>query len=391
MLDLMNIANEGWFSWILYLVFFMVFFLFYPRIMTSQIMWKIERSARMLESMSKESKKFILKELGGKPSASTREAVDRFFEFFLIEPISTDPYGIMKKIEHLMVEQRDRFRYFVRHNAPHMDAEKQASLEMGLAGGITVHMIAKIVRHYVELVRKTKSVQIAMILQMQLPLIESMAKAMYKGTRAMTKGHPIGDGIGPMVAADLMEKPREIADEIIICKRNISGRKVFIIKAKGPGGRLGRPGKAVDALVRKHKIVRIISVDAAAKLEGEKTGSIAEGVGVAMGGPGVERSYIENIAVKRNLPLDSIIVKMSQEQAIMPMRKDIKDAIPHAKESIKRSLARVRKGSSVIIVGVGNTSGIGNDPKAVHEAAAWVDKYDRVMRLKKKKKKDKHE
>ena len=181
MLDLMNIANEGWFSWILYLVFFMVFFLFYPRIMTSQIMWKIERSARMLESMSKESKKFILKELGGKPSASTREAVDRFFEFFLIEPISTDPYGIMKKIEHLVVEQRDRFRYFVRHNAPHMDAEKRASMEMGLAGGITVHMIAKIVRHYVELVRKTKSVQIAMILQMQLPLIESMAKAMYKG------------------------------------------------------------------------------------------------------------------------------------------------------------------------------------------------------------------
>ena len=369
----------------------MVFFLFYPRIMTSQIMWKIERSAKMLEGMSRNSKKFILKEMGGGKSAATREAVDRFFEFFMIEPVSADPFGIMQKLEHLVVEQKDRFSYFVKHNTSHMDEEKMACLEMGLAGGISVHMIAKVVRHYVELVRKTKSVQIAMILQMQLPMIERMAKAMYKGTQAMAKGHPIGDGIGPMVAADLMEKkPKEMGEDIMVSRRKVSGRNVFILKARGPGGRLGRPGKAVDSLVKKHKISRIICVDAAAKLEGEKTGSIAEGVGVAMGGPGVERSYIENIAVKKNIPLDSVIVKMSQEQAIMPMAKPIKDALPHAKEGIKRSLARVKKGASVIIVGVGNTSGVGNGPSEVKAAAAWVDKYDRVQKLKKKKK-EKHD
>jgi hypothetical protein len=389
MFDLFQMGNETWWSWILWLVFFMVFFLFYPRIMTSQIMWKLERSAKMLEDMSAKSKAFILKSMATKPTGSMKESVDRFFEFFVIEPVSTDPFGVMRKIEHLMQEQRDRFVYFVKQNATDADSERRACLEMGLAGGITMHMIAKIVRHYVELVRKTKSVQIAMILQMQLPMIERMAKAIYKGTQAMTKGQPIGDGIGPMVVASMMEKkPKEIEEDVLMSIRKINGRTAYVLKATGPGGRLGRPGKAVDRLVRKHKIDRIIAIDAAAKLEGEKTGSVAEGVGVAMGGPGVERSYIENIAVKKGIPLDSIIVKMSQEEAITAMRKAIKDAVPAVNESIKRVIARTRKGGKVIIVGVGNTSGVGNDPKAVKEAAAWIDKYDRIQKLKKKKERD---
>jgi len=389
MFDLFQMGNETWWSWILWLVFFMVFFLFYPRIMTSQIMWKLERSAKMLEDMSAKSKAFILKSMATKPTGSMKESVDRFFEFFVIEPVSTDPFGVMRKIEHLMQEQRDRFVYFVKQNAADADSERRACLEMGLAGGITMHMIAKIVRHYVELVRKTKSVQIAMILQMQLPMIERMAKAIYKGTQAMTKGQPIGDGIGPMVAANMMDKrPKEIEEDVLMTTKKISGRTAYVLKATGPGGRLGRPGKAVDKLVRKHRIDRIIAIDAAAKLEGEKTGSVAEGVGVAMGGPGVERSYIENIAVKKGIPLDSIIVKMSQEEAITPMRKAIKDAVPTVNESIKRVIARTKKGGKVIIVGVGNTSGVGNDPKAVKEASAWIDKYDRIQKLKKKKERD---
>jgi hypothetical protein len=53
-----------------------------------------------------------------------------------------------------------------------------------------------------------------------------------------------------------------------------------------------------------------------------------------MGGPGTERFYIEDAIVKKNIPVDSIIVKMSNEEAITPMRKSIKDALPAVKESI---------------------------------------------------------
>ncbi|MFQ5647749.1 MAG: DUF1512 family protein [Candidatus Aenigmatarchaeota archaeon] len=329
----------------MWIAFLMIFFMFYPRIMTSQIMWKLEKSARMLEEMSNRSKQFIIKEIEAKPTPMTKESVSRFFEFFVISPVPLDPYGIVRKFEHIIQEQRDRFDYFVRQVAPRMDKERQACIQMGLAGGITLHEIAKIVRHYVELVRKTKSIQIAMILQMQLPLIERIAKAVFKGTKAMTKGNPIGDGLGPYIIASLTgsRKAKEIEEDILMTRTKLLGRDVFLLKARGPGGRLGRPGKAVDKLVKRNKIARIITIDAAAKLEGEKTGSLAEGVGVAMGGPGVERSYIENIAVGKNIPLDSIIVKMSQEEAISPMRKAIKDALPAVQQAIGRSLKRIKE------------------------------------------------
>lgn len=385
---LFQIGGDNWFSWIIWIVFMMVFFLFYPRIMLSQIMWKLERTARELETLSEKSKAIVIKEVTKKPSKTIKDSVSRFFEFFMIRPVALDPYGIIKKFDHLIQSQKDRFRYFVRQIAPKLNEERQACIQMGLAGGITVHEIAKIVRHYVELIRKTKSIQIAMILQMQLPLIERIARAMFRGTRALSKGQPIGDGLGPFVVANLIgsKKTREIEEDILMATTKMDGRLVFLLKAKGPGGRIGRPGKAIEKLIKTNKIARVITIDAAAKLEGEKTGSIAEGVGVALGGPGVERSYIEDIVVKKNIPLDSIIVKMSQEEAIEPMRKAIKDSILEVKKSIKRSMKRTKKGEKVIIAGVGNSSGVGNSKKDVDKLAKWVDVYERRLKARKRKK-----
>ena len=381
-----------WISLLLWFVFLLFMIFFYPRFMVSQIMWKIERSARMLELMSNRAKKIVAKEISKSPDKRLRDSIDGFFEFFLITPVSLDPFGIVKKFDHVIQNQKERFTYFVNQVAPKANPEKRACIEMGLAGGMAVHEIAKIVRHYVEMVRKTKSIQIAMILQMQLPLIERIAKGMFRGTIALSKGQPIGDGLGPLVVADLIgnNKVEEIEEDILMAKTTLDGREIFVLKAKGPGGRIGRPGKAVEKLIKSHDIARVITIDAAAKLEGEKTGSTAEGVGVAMGGPGVERSYIEDIVVKKKIPLDSIIVKMGQEEAIMPMRKAIKDSLPKVRKSIRESLERTKKGDKVIIVGVGNTSGIGNSGKDVIRVGKWVDSYESKMKkiMKKKKKKD---
>ncbi len=373
---------------LLYFVFIMIFFFFYPRLMLMQIMLKLERTVKDLEEMSNRSKAFIIKEISKKPSKVLKDSINRFFEFFVIPPVSLDPYGIVGKLDHIIQDEKDRFDYFVDQIAPKENKEKKANLTMGLAGGITLHEIEKIVRHYVELIKETKSYQIAIILQMQMPLIEKMAKALYAGTKSLTKGEPIGDGFGPLVVANLIgnKRTREIEEDIVMATVGIKGRTAFVLKAKGPGGRLGRPGKAVEKIVKKNKIARIITIDAAAKLEGEKTGSLAEGVGVAMGGPGVERSYMENVAVSRKIPLDSIIVKMSPEEAITPMRKAIKDAIKDVTESINRSLVRTKKGDKVIIVGVGNTSGIGNSGRDAKEVGKWVDKNEKKMKEKKKKK-----
>jgi hypothetical protein len=378
-----------WISWIIWILFMVVFFFFYPRIMVSQIMWKLEKTARDLELMSDKSLKFITKQISEKPNKRIRDSVERFFEFFMINPVGLDPYGYVPKLDHMLKNQRDRFEYFVDQVAPKLDKERKANIQMGLAGGITVHEIAKVVRHYVEMVRQTKNIQIAMVLQMQLPLIEKIAKAMFRGTKALSKGEPIGDGLGPLVAAELIgsAKTTDIEEDVLMARVPMDGRSLMVIKAKGPGGRIGFPGKAVLRAMEKHKVVRVITIDAAAKLEGEKTGSLAEGVGVAMGGPGVERSYIEEIVVKKGIPLDSIVVKMSQEEAIMPMRKAVKDALPKVRQSLKRSLERTRKGDAVIVVGVGNTSGIGNSGRAVKEVSDWVDKYERKYREMEKQKK----
>ena len=377
-------------SWVIWIVFLMVFFFFYPRLMLSQIMWRLERSAAKLETMSDNAKRIVLRSISKKPDKKLKDSVNRFFEFFIITPVSLDPAGIIGKFDHVIKNQHSRFKYFVKQIAPGMNEERQASIGMGLAGGITVHEIAKIVRHYVEMAKNTKNLQIAMVLQMQLPLIEKIAKGMFNGTKALSEGLPVGDGIGPMVATELLgsSKTKEIEDEIVMGKIKMEGRDVFVLKAMGPGGRIGFPGKAVKKIMEKNKIARVITVDAAAKLEGEKTGTLAEGVGVAMGGPGVERSYIEDMVVQEDIPLDSIVVKMSPEQAIEPMRKAIKDAVPDVMESIKRSLERTKRGDKVIILGVGNSSGIGSSRKDIENAKKWVDRYEKKIKEREKKEKN---
>jgi hypothetical protein len=373
--------GDNWISIVIFFFFWIIFFFFYPRLMLSQIMWKLEKVATELETLSDHSKLFLTKEISKKPTKTMKDSIDRFFEFFMIQPIALDPYGSIKRLDHLIKGEKKRFEYFINQIAPAMDKEKKAAMQMGMAGGITVHTIAKIVRHYVELIRKEKSYQMAMIIQMQLPMVERLAKAMHKGTQTMANAEPIGDALGPLAVTHLMgnSKPRGIEEDIVMVRSKMNGRNMFLVKANGPGGRIGYPGKAVEKLVKNNNIAKIISIDAAAKLEGEKTGSVAEGVGVAMGGPGVERSYIEAIAVNKNMPLDSIIVKMSQEEAITPMRKAIKDAIPQVKESLERSLENTKKGDNIIVVGVGNSSGIGNGEAAIKKFEKWVDRHEKQL------------
>jgi hypothetical protein len=371
----------GDWTWIAWFILLVIFFFFYPRLMVTQIMWNIEKTARKIEMMSEDAKKFIAKQIGG----NVRADLDRFYEFFVIEPVALDPYGIVAKIDHIIKNEEERFENFVAKIAPKVGKEKQMAILMGLAAGISLYDIAKIVRHYVELVRKIKNIQIAMILQMQLPLIERTAKALFSGTKTLAVGQPIGDGAGPLIAARLIgkAKTRPVEKDIVAAKINLKGRNVIVLRAPGPGGRIGRPGKAVEKIVKRQKIAKIITIDAATKLEGERTGSVAEGVGVALGGPGTEKSYIEDIATKKGIPLDSILIKMSAEEAIMPMRAAIVKAWPSVKECILRSIENVKVGQTVILACIGNSSGIGNGQQAIENVEKIVERYEKSIKEKK--------
>jgi hypothetical protein len=254
----------------------MVFF--YPKLLITQMLWRLNQSVRMLEGLTANAKKIVLRKISKKPTQKIKDAISNFLEFFMIEPVSLDPYGIIRKLEHISTLSEKKFKYFAKSIAPHLDSEAQANLVMGLSGAISLNQVTKIVKHFVEMVRKTKNLQYAMIIQMQLPLIERIAKALLKGTEALANGWPIGDSAGSLVGAHLIGKSRtkEIEEDTLLARKKIKGKNVFIIKAKGPGGRLGKLGRAVEKLIKRQKIAKIITIDAAVKLEGEKTGSIAE-------------------------------------------------------------------------------------------------------------------
>lgn len=373
-------------NWILLFVFFLIFPFLQPRIMLAETLWKLERASRMLEGLTRAGKNIVIKKISKKPSKKLRDSISNFLEFFAIQPVSLDPFGIVRKIEHVVNLSEKRFKYFVKTVAPDFDKEMQANVIMGLSGAISLNQIAKIVRHLTETVRKTRNWQLGMVYAMQLPLIERIAKALLKGTEALTNGWPLGDSVGCLVAAHLIgnSKTKEIEEDTLLARKKIKGREVLIVKARGPGGRIGKLGRAVEKLVKKEKISKIITIDAAVKFEGEKTGSIAEGIGVAIGGIGVDRAYIENIAVKRNIPLDSIVIKMSQEEAIQPMKKDILLSVNRVIGSIEDNIARTK--GKIIVVGVGNSTGIGNNKKEAEETERLIKRVLAMLRARKKRK-----
>lgn len=360
-----------------------------PRILLAQSLSRLEQSSTMLESLTKKGKEIVTKKASKKPDKEVRNAINNFMEFFLIEPVNLDPSGVMKKWEHLTTLEEKRFMYFVKSIAPHLDKESQWDVIMGLSGAITLNQVTKIIRHMTEIVRKTKSYQIGMMYTMQLPLVESLAKSLLMGTEAFSNGWTIGDGAGSLVGAHLIgnAKVQEWDEETLMARRRIRGKDVIIIKSKGPGGRLGKLGKVVEHLVKKEKVAKIITVDAAAKLEGEKTGSIAEGIGVAIGGIGVDRTYIENIAVEKDIPLDTIIIKMSQEEAIEPMKLEILSNIPEVLKRVEDDIEKTKEKGKIIIVGVGNSSGVGNGGKEAEKSEKNIKEIMNALKRRKEEKK----
>jgi hypothetical protein len=309
-------------------------------------------------------------------------------DFFAISPVNLDPYGLMRKLDLIMRQADDRFRWFVKQIGPGLKPVESANVKNALAAAMTAHQIAKLVRHVLEIIKKYKIFQLALLLQMQLPLIKRLAVAASKATSAFTTGAPIGDSIGPLTAASMMNGKTKLypEEEFAVCRARIAGRSVLIAKAAGPGAATGWPGKFLLKLLKRQKIDRIITVDAGMRLEGEKIGTVAEGVGVALGGTGVDRYEIEEVAVKRKLPLDAIVIKVNEVEALTPMAKEVLAAVPKAVAAVEAAINRAKKGERILVMGVGNTVGIGNSRAAASEAVQRIKSAIRRAEAEKKKK-----
>jgi hypothetical protein len=203
-----------------------------------------------------------------------------------------------------------------------------------------------------------------MQVQMILPLIMREAEAYGSALKAFAFGQPIGDGAGALVAAKLMQgyEKRKMPKDCVVAKVPFEGRIAHVIKAEGPGGNVGKPGDAIKQIIEenKGKIANIIMIDAGQKLEGEEPGEVAEGIGTAIGGPGVDQFKIEETILKFKIPINAVIVKEDIGDVVSPMRKEISDAANTAIERIRRVVReRSKEGDTIIIAGIGNSIGIG--------------------------------
>lgn len=345
---------------------FIIFMFYGQRIQTFIMVREVEGSLVKLRLMRDEARKIAvdtIKELG-KPQNDPTARVDQFLEYFAISPVALDPSGVVWRLEHLLDVRDVRFKDDVKLMAPQADETQTNNLENMLEAALALNIIFKVIRHYYILGKKTLSLYIIMQLQMILPLIMREAQAYASALKAFTHGQPIGDGAGALVAAKLMRgyKQTKVEKDVVVAKVPFEGRTAYILKAEGPGANVGKPGEAIKQIIEQNngKISLAVVVDAGLKLEGEKPGEVAEGVGVAIGGPETEKYKVEEEARKHKVPVNAIIIKEDIGDAVSPMRKEIFDAIDGAIERVKRLiLERTKEGDSVIIAGIGNTVGIG--------------------------------
>ena len=343
------------------------FILFQQQIQIWRSIAEIGKSLRKLESFKTEGRKKALDYVTGmsKAGVDVGPKLDKFLDYFTIMPVSLDPKGVVSKIEHVMNLSDDRLKRELEIFSGNKDPVKISIANNVIQAANALNMIYKIVRHFYLLGKRTKNVYLMIQLQMIMPMIMEISEAFSKAVDALQQMQPIGDSIGPMIVGKMrLGKEKSIvAKETMMAQTEMMGRMIYLLKAEGPGGSVGEIGTAIHNLIedsiKTKKACTVVMIDAALKLEGEGTGDVAEGIGAAIGGIGVDRYKIEEVASKFKIPLYAIIIKQSMAEALSVMKKEIADSVDKASLLIKRVVdEKTKKGDSIIIVGVGNTIGV---------------------------------
>jgi len=266
------------------------------------------------------------------------------------------------KLEHVLDTYDTHLKTEVKTLANDASEAEVNTLTNQLEVSIGLDTMYRVVRHYYLLARKQGGLFALAQLQMALPIIMEEAEAYSAAIDAFAQGKPVGDGVGPLVASKLAQgtQGNEILPETTVFNVPFEGRELIVVRAKGPGGTVGKPGSAVEKLIKENAPIRLVlTVDAALKFEGEPSGVVAEGTGAAIGGPGTERYHIEEAASKNRIPLTAVVVKMSSKEAISTMTPLIEKGAEQAASRVKELiLASTGPGDKVIVAGVGNTVGI---------------------------------
>jgi len=341
-----------------------ILFVFYGQriqlIITSR---DIKKDMAKLEQFRNDSRNELIDYVKQKlsPNGDPTQKLDRFFDYFTIMPIDIDPSGIIPKIHHLVRSREDTTRKQVKSMFSEINTLEVTKVQNLLEIVTTLQLLHKVVRHLFLTAKKQNNYPLILPLQMLLPFIMEQAEALKDAIPAFKKGQPIGDGIGPLVVGEMMldTKKQNAEFETVYSESEFDGRKLILLKAEGPYATVGRPGEATESIVEKLKPDVIIMIDAALKLEGEDSGSVAQGFGAAIGGIGTDRYKIEAIATKYDIPIFAIVVRQSVKEAITLMTKEISDQAENVKSQVYEMITdNSNPNQTVLVIGVGNTLGV---------------------------------
>lgn len=368
----------------MYIVVFIALFLYGQRIQLSIMRRGVRGQIAKLDKMQSVARARLidsLKKFVGNPNPSSPgglltvasasstldSSVDRLLGSFVIPPVNVDPSGIVPKMEHILNTADENLRKQVGRMAPAASESDVQTLSNVAEIAIGLNNMYKIARHYYILGTKGGGTYSLVQLQMLMPQMMEIAEAYNSAMEAFVGGKTVGDGFGPLVAAELVNQSfgntenvwSEMVKDTEVAKISLHNHTAYVVKAKGPGGNVGKPGEAIREIIAKDQSVKcVLTVDASLKLEGEETGSMAEGIGAAIGGPGVDRFRIEEAASARNIEMLAIVAKMSEKEAISEIPKGVRDKVQSTVERIRSMVRNFPEGTSIIIAGIGNTLGV---------------------------------
>ena len=352
-------------QWIWFIIILFIISMVNQRLQTYIWITDIKMKLDTINAIVKQDKARVRSSLANLGVKTPELLVERVSEFFTISPVEIEPVDIIKRLDHLIRTSDETVRKLVETYVPGLGKHERSILETSLAIVGALNQIYKIVRHYVILGEKEKNWVLIMQLYLQMPTIMKYVYIYHEALDAFMTGKPIGDGAGPLVAYHIVKNgkvlSRRVVEDTSIYEVMWRDRRVFVIKAEGPGSNVGRPGRVLADLVESLKagVNLVITIDAALKLEGEETGSLAEGVGAAIGDPGPEKIAIERATSKYNIPLRALVVKMDLREAITPMPKQVFEACERAYRYIEKIVEEFSKpNDTVIIAGIGNSIGI---------------------------------
>ena len=336
-----------------------ILFVFYGQRIQLQITsGEIRKSIKELDRLRAGARSELLEYVRERAGGGREAALDRHISGFAIQPVGIDPAGLVGKMRRVLRSREDAARLSVASTGMRGAEAERAQTMLEAASALRAAYMA--VNHMFLTAKKHRNYPLILPLQMALPSVMEEARALRDGVGAFRRGQPVGDGIGPLVLARMMRglEKTEPAPQTAMARTEMDGRRVILLKALGPGPTVGRLDEAAEAALQ-GGVDAVVTVDAALRYEGQESGIVEEGFGVAMGGSGAERFSIEEAAAKAGVPVLAVVVRQSVREAVTLMTRQIAESAEETGERARQAVLRsAGPGKTVLVVGVGNTSGV---------------------------------